>query len=211
MGQVVGHADTPARVLDHPHAGCDDGDGHLHGGGVLMGHQTAGLLDVEVRAAPPRLIRVPHDEGAQDVGSADDLVGHDADARLQVVVAAAQLVERRDGAVARTVRVVDRRTVDRPPVLPHRQLLGDGERLAVADDHADDVVIRRHPARHEGVDAHARQADLAPGPVAMLEGERGQLLFVGAPAHLGRRGAFLAEALDAPGVDELVHLLRADR
>ena len=29
-----------------------------------------------------------------------------------------------------------------------------------------------------------------------------------APAHLGRRRAFFAEALDAPGVDELVDLLR---
>ena len=28
------------------------------------------------------------------------------------------------------------------------------------------------------------------------------------PAHFGRRGTLLAEALDAPGVDELVHLLR---
>src|SRR5579864_441820 len=31
---------------------------------------------------------------------------------------------------------------------------------------------------------------------------------MGAPAHLSRRRALLAEALDAPGVDELVHLLR---
>ena len=42
----------------------------------------------------------------------------------------------------------------------------------------------------------------------MLVGERGQLLLVRAPAHFGGRGALLAEALHAPGVDELIHLLR---
>ena len=110
--------------------------------------------------------------------------------------------------VARTIRVVHRRPVHRLAVLPDRQLLGNGERLAVADDHADDVVIGRHPARDERVDAHARQADLALRAVRVLERERRQLLLVGAPAHLGRRRALFAEALDAPGVDELVDFLR---
>ena len=45
------------------------------------------------------------------------------------------------------------------------------------------------------------------GAVRVLERERRQLLLVRAPAHLGRRRALFAEALDAPGVDELVHLL----
>ena len=30
---------------------------------------------------------------------------------------------------------------------------------------------------------------------------------MGAPAHLGRGGSFLAESFDAPGIDELVDLL----
>ncbi len=38
-------------------------------------------------AAPPRLIGVAHDERAENVGAAGDLVGHDADARLQIVIA----------------------------------------------------------------------------------------------------------------------------
>ena len=45
------------------------------------------------------------------------------------------------------------------------------------------------------------------GPSAVLVGARRQLLLVRAPAHLGRRRAFFAEAFDAPGVDELVDLL----
>src|ERR1700681_1832005 len=73
VGQVIRDAEAPTRVLDHPPAGGDDRDGHLHGGGVLMGDQTTGLLDIEVRAAPPRIIRMPHDEGAKDVGYADNL------------------------------------------------------------------------------------------------------------------------------------------
>jgi hypothetical protein len=126
--------------------------------------------------------------------------------RLQPVVVAAQFVERGNGGVARAIRVVDRGAVDRLAVFPNGQLLGDGERLAVAHDHADDVVIRRHPRRNEGVDAHARQTDLALGAVRMLVGIGGQLFFMGAPAHLGRGRSFFAEALNAPGIDELVHL-----
>ena len=122
------------------------------------------------------------------------------------VVVAAQLVERGDGAIARAIGVVDRGPVDRLAAFPHGKLLGNAERLAVADDHADDVVVRRHPARHERVHAHARQADLALGAVRVLEGKGGQLFFMGAPAHLSRGRPLFAEALDAPGVDELVHL-----
>ena len=39
----------------------------------------------------------------------------------------------------------------------------------------------------------------------------GQLFLVRAPAHFGGGRAFFAEAFDAPGVDELVHLLRLVR
>ena len=42
----------------------------------------------------------------------------------------------------------------------------------------------------------------------MLAGEGREFLLVRAPAEFGRRRAFLAEAFDAPRVDELVHLLR---
>ena len=109
-------------------------------------------------------------------------------------------------AVARAIRVVHRRTVHRLAVLPHRQLLGDGERLAVTHDHADDVVGGWNPGGDKRVDAHARQADLAARAVGMLERQGRQFLFVRAPAHLGRRRALLAKALDAPGIDELVDL-----
>src|SRR5208337_3845056 len=96
---------TP-RVLDHPQAGGDNRDGHLHGGGVLVRHQASRFLDIEVGAAPPRLVGVPHHQGAQNIGSAGDFVGHDADVRLQPVVVTSQLVERGNGRVARAISVV---------------------------------------------------------------------------------------------------------
>ena len=76
-------------------------------------------------------------------------------------------------AVARAISVVDGGPVDRLATFPDRELLGNAERLAVADDHADDVVVRRHPTRHERVHAHPRQADLALGAFRVLEGEGG--------------------------------------
>ena len=73
------------------------------------------------------------------------------------------------------------------------------------------MVVGRNPGGHVRVDAHARQANLASRAVGVLVGQGGELLFMRAPPHLGRRRPFLAEALDAPGVDELVHLFRPIR
>src|SRR5215469_5176495 len=46
MGEIVGHAESTARMLDHPQASSDHGYGHLHGGGVLVRNQAARFLDV---------------------------------------------------------------------------------------------------------------------------------------------------------------------
>ena len=206
MGQVVGHQHAALGVLDHPHGGGDDGDGHLQGRGVLVGHQAAGLLDAEVAARPPGIVGVAHDEGAQDIGAAGDLIGHDPQLGLQLVVVAAQLVQGDDRVVAGAVGVVHRGPVDRLAVLPHRELVGEGEGLAVADHHALDRVVG-DPGAHAHVHAHAGQADLVLRAIRVLVGQGRELLLVGAPAHLGRGDALLAEAFDAPGVHELVHLL----
>src|SRR5262249_26810109 len=116
---------------------------------------------------------MPHYQSAQNVGSTDNFVGHDADARLQPVVVAAQLVERGNGAIAWTISIMDCGPVNRLAVFPNGELLGDAERLTVTDDQTHYVVVRRHPARHERVHAHARQADLALGAVRVLKGEGG--------------------------------------
>ena len=122
-----------------------------------------------------------HQQRAEDVGPADDLVAHDPQLRLQVVVAAAQLLQRDDRAIARAIGVMDRGPVDRPAVLPDRQPVGDGEGLAVADDHAADAVVR-HPGDDPGVDAHPRQADLVARPVGMLVGQRAAVAFRAFPS-----------------------------
>ncbi len=108
--------------------------------------------------------------------------------------------------VARAISVVDGGPVNRLAVFPNGELFGDGERLAVAHDHADNVVIRWHPGGDVRVDAHPRQADLALGAFRMLVGVGGQFFLMRAPAHLRGGGPLLPEALDAPGIDELVHL-----
>src|SRR5262249_16175880 len=56
------------------------------------------------------------------------------------------------------------------------------------------------------IDAHARQTDLALRAFRMLIGEGGQLLFIGAPTHLGCCSPLLAKSFHAPGIDELADL-----
>ncbi len=46
---------------------------------------------------------MPHHQRPENVGSTGDFVGHDAHPRLQLVVAAAQLVERSNGGVTRAI------------------------------------------------------------------------------------------------------------
>src|SRR6185503_19968369 len=72
-------------------------------------------------------------------------------------------------------------------------------------------MVRRDPARYKCVNAHPRQADLALGAIRMLEGKCGQLLFMCAPPHLGRGRPLFPKALNAPGINEFVHLFRLVR
>ena len=51
------------------------------------------------------------------------------------------------------------------------------------------------------------QADLISRAGLVEKGVLGDVALVRAPAQLGGRDAFFEEAFDAPGVDELVHLL----
>ena len=99
------------------------------------------------------------------------------------------------------------RTVDGLVSVPDREFFRNAEGLAVSNHHADDPVVGRNPAVHKSVHAHARQADLALGSVRVFDRKRGQLLLMGSPAEFRSRGSFLAESLDAPGVDEFVHFL----
>ena len=142
-----------------------------------------------------------HDEGAEDVGTLGDLVVHDAQLRLQLVVVAPELVERDDRLVAGTVGVVHRRPVDGLLALPDGQFVGDREGLAVAHHHAVDRVVR-DPGAHPGVHAHARDADLVLRALLCWNAYSGAPSRGVARAELGRGRALLAEALDAPGVHE---------
>src|ERR1035441_5982369 len=205
--EFVRHPDPLLGVRDHPHRRGHDRYSHLHGRRVLVGDQAARLADGQVASHPPGLVGVAHDEGAEDVRAPGDLVVHDAQPRLQLVAAAAQLVERNDRLVAGAVGVVDRGPVGGLFAVPDRERVRYRERLAVPDHHALDGVVG-DPRAHPGVDAHARDADLVPRAALVPVGVGGQRLLVGAPAQLGRGRPLLAEPLDAPRVHELVDLLR---
>ncbi|OIR04280.1 hypothetical protein GALL_134800 [mine drainage metagenome] len=147
-----------------------------------------------------------HDQGAENVGARRDLVVHDPELRLELVVVAAQLIERADGLVAGAVGVVDGRAVRGLLAVPHREAVGDGEGFAVANDHAEDRVVG-NPGPNPGVHAHAREADLVSRPLLVLVRIGRQPLLMRAPAQFRRRRALLAETLDRPGVHKLVDLL----
>ena len=61
----------------------------------------------------------------KNVLAADDFVGHDPQIGLQLVVVAAQLVQRHHGAVAGAIGVMHRGAIDRLAVLPDGELVGD--------------------------------------------------------------------------------------
>ncbi len=88
-------------------------------------------------------------------------------------------------------------------VIPDGEVFGDGEGFAVADDHADDFVVR-DPGADVGSAAHLGEADLILGSFLVVHGARREGSFVGTPAHFGGGDAFFAEAFDGPGIDELI-------
>ena len=98
------------------------------------------------------------------------------------------------------------RWADRSPCrLPRPSAFRNAERLAVADDHADDLMVRRHPARtNVFMPIRARQIWLL-GPSGCSKA-KAAAVFRGCPSPSRPGRPLFAEALDAPGVDELVHL-----
>ena len=116
--QVVRHTDAPVRVLNHPHDGGDGGDGDLHGGGVLVRDQPAGFPDAEVAPGPPRVVGVAHQQRAEDVRTADDVIIEDALVFLELIIVTAEFVQRRDGHVGRAIGVMDRGPVAGLAVFP---------------------------------------------------------------------------------------------
>src|SRR5262245_50985174 len=150
---------------------------------------------------------MPHDKGSENISAADDLVRHDPDPGLQVVVATPKLLKRGNCTIARAVRVVNRRAIQSVTIVPDGEFFGDRERLTVANNHPDDVVIRRYPTSHERVDSHARQTNLASGAGGVLKGQGRQLLLMGPPPHLRRCRSLFSKAFDAPRINELVDFL----
>ncbi len=205
--EVVGHPNSLVGVLDHPGDGGDDRAGDLQRGRALVGDDGSGLVDRQQRAGPPGTVGVAHQQDPELVATADDLVVEDPLSGLHGPVAHPQFDDAADRHVGRAVRVVNRRSVDRVAVIaPHGQVVADGQGFAVADDHAVDLT-RGNPRPHPGLHARAGDADLVARPEAVVNvSVWWQPLLVGAPSELCGSDAFFVEAVDRPGVDELVDL-----
>jgi len=103
---------------------------------------------------------------------------------------------------------VHRRAVLRGAVVvPHGEVVAHRVRLAVANYHAENFSAR-HPRAHPRLHARLRDRDLVARAVVVVHVRVvRQPALVRAPAHLGGRHAFFVEALDRPGVHELVDAL----
>ena len=137
-----------------------------------------------------------------------DLVRHDPQRRLQLVVPHRQLVQAEDRVVAGHVRVVHGRTIDRAAsldrVFPDGQVVADREGLGVADHHPDDGPAGGDPGVHVRPNPGLGQKDLVAGTADGRVRVPRKTALVRAPAEFGGRRAFLVEALDRPRVHELV-------
>src|SRR3990167_532176 len=169
MRQLIRNKDAFAGIADHPEYRPQEGSCHLQGSGILTGDEPARFLDTEVCACPPGLKVVPHEEDTEFICASYDVIVHDAVFLMQLAVPGAQGIERVQGSSAREICIVHGRAIDRLAVLPKdREKVGDGESLAVTDDHADDFLAG-HARSHESIDAEPREADLVSGSFLMLD------------------------------------------
>ncbi len=203
MGKVVGEAHASPRVGEQPLHRAEERRRDLQGGGVLVGNEFSGLVNVEEGADPPAGERMPHEETAELVTPADDVVVHDPLVGLEVVVAHVQLVEARQRGVGGAVRVVDGGPVDDGVVVLDGEPLRDREGLTVTNHHPDDLAAR-DPGPDPGLTARMTETDLVLRARRVRVRAGWQVELVGAPAQLGGRDPFLIEAFYRPGVHELV-------
>src|ERR1035437_2420926 len=210
--QLVGHENALVRVADHEGQPSQHRGGDLKRRRVLPVHQLACLADLQLRAGPPAVQAVAHEQHAQFVDAIANLIGHDSELRLQLVVAHGQLVETQNRVVAGHIGVVHRRSIDRQPpfdrVLPDGEVVADAEGLGVADHHPDDRSTGRDPGVNEGPNARLGEKDLIARSANRRVSIPREAALVRSPPEFGRCRAFLVKALNRPRVDELVDRLR---
>ena len=176
----------------------------MQAGGVLVGRELPGLFDRELRAEPVGIVVVAVQQHAEFVDAVDDFVLiEDVVLFLHLRGAAEHFMQRQHGIVGRMVGVMAGRPIDRRARrVPHREVVGDRDRLVVGDEEAILRAAGRAPRAHARVGAGLHQID--GGAAAGLMGMRilGHPFFMGAPAEFGRLHAFRQETFHRPGVDE---------
>ena len=123
--------------------------------------------------------------------------------RLHLPAASLELHRREHGVVAGVVHEHHRRAVGDLAALAQRELVGDREHFVVRDQQALVAAHRGRPAAREGAAAGARQVQRARA-LAVLARVARQVLFVRADGQFHRLHQLADEAVDGPGVDELV-------
>src|SRR5580658_6660460 len=103
------------------------------------------------------------------------------------------------------------RAVARLVAVPHRQIIGDRDRLAMRDEEAVIGAFERRPAAYARRRSRAVQKDRAAGAEIVAATIGGEVPLMAAPAELGWLLAFADEAVDRPGVDELAGTLGPGR
>ena len=197
------------RVPHRPDDAAQHAGGGLQARRVVLRAQRARLADGEARAVPVGVARVAREQHAQLVHARLDVLGAQlAPPLLQPPALPRQLVDRQHGVVARVVGVVHGRAVGDALALAHREVVGDGDRLAVGDEEAVVRAFERRPAAHARARPRPFEVDRRVAAVAVTVAVGGEVALVRAPAQLRRLAALAREPFHRPGVDELAGALR---
>jgi hypothetical protein len=167
------------------------------------------LVDRQLRAVPVRVAAMAGEQHAEFV-DAPQISGP----RIACIGCSCQLLpanscidstasHRRDGRRSAP-------SAGTPPAPASRDgvVVGDRDRLAMRDQEAVEMAgLERRPGAHARRGARLRQVDRGAAAEVMALAVAREILLVRAPAQLGRLATLADEAVDRPGVDELVGLL----
>jgi len=137
----------------------EHGDGHLQRGGVVMRAELACFFDSQARAVPKGAFLVAHQQHAQFVHAARDLVHHQALARLHFPVPAGHFMHRQHSIVARVIGVMHGRAVHHLVTLLDAVIVGDRDGFVMRDQETVERAFQRGPGAHLGAGAGTQQED----------------------------------------------------
>src|ERR1039457_5737442 len=106
------------------------------------------------------------------------------------------------------VSVMSSRPIRDALAFPDRIVIREGNRLGMRDQESVETAGLGRPGAHPGARSRAIQIDRAARAHSMSAAIERKVLLVRAPTEFGGLRAFADEAVDRPGIDEVVVLLR---